>query len=1128
MSTISDGSGYGNGVDTSDPVCNELNKKSKTIRQMTKLINMPQALAINLKNLNSDAIGGLEGIAKLLHVDLDKGVETHTVDSRREIFGCNSLPTTPRKDFWTLFVDTFDDATLQILIVAAIVSLIIGIYDDPATGYVEGLAILAAVLIVSIVTAANDYQKESQFRELSAANDSVDVVVVRDGLHWQIPVEEIVVGDIVCVEAGDQIPCDGVLVRYDGLEVDESTLTGEPIDVDKDSKIDPFLLSGCTTIAGTAQYISIAVGRHSQWGIIKSRLEKEQEQTPLQEKLDEMAALIGYVGMGAAAATFCAMMFIKLVMKPAYLEDVTVFAHALNAFIIGVTIVVVAVPEGLPLAVTISLAFSTRKMLADQNLIRHLTACETMGNATNICSDKTGTLTQNRMTVVKGVFADTRNDDIQAHKTSKFKIPQKALNIILECIACCSTARIIHPTDSSATTPDGYEDTVDKAEDKKSASGMPAVVDNRPKIIGNKTEAALLLLAQSNWGNHDNIEKRRAEAAFGEEGGSRVFPFSSGRKRMTVLVCKEPEEVLAAREQELSTSTRSRASIFNSSRALVTNKSFEPTWTLYQKGAAEVILQNCTKYLDSSGEEKPLTDDKRATFEKIIRDYASGALRCVALAHRKDIIDATDESGALIDPATITLENCEKYLEKDLCLDAITGIADPLRPEVVGAVETCQNAGIFVRMVTGDNIDTAVAIAKQAGILTKGGRAMTGAEFRELTPAQLDEVLPSLQVLARSSPEDKHLLVQRLNGALMPENEEQWLEVHRNCDWETQRDKLLPGYKEEWAKSRDNGVGEVVGVTGDGTNDGPALKAADVGLSMGLSGTDVAKKASDIIIMDDNFASIVKAVLWGRSVFDNIRKFLQFQLTVNVVALTITFLAAVVGYNPPLNAVMMLWVNLIMDTMGALALGTEPPRPELLDRRPYRRDASLVSLPMWRNIFVQATYQLALMVFLLNAGPDMFGCEDGSTHHFTIIFNAFVFCQVFNEFNAREIGDRFDPLRSMVESPMFLLVIFFTVISQWFIVEFGGDFTQTQPLTWNEWKITIGFGFISIPVGFFMRLIPVSEDPHTFAGIERKGDKKPFRNWLRILVALLLPIISSIIYQLYWEVEELREHESED
>jgi P-type Ca2+ transporter type 2C len=402
-----------------------------------------------------------------------------------------------------------------------------------------------------------------------------------------------------------------------------------------------------------------------------------------------------------------------------------------------------------------------------------------------------------------------------------------------------------------------------------------------------------------------------------------------------------------------------------------------------------------------------------------------------------------------------------------------------------------------------------------------GGLSLTGEEFRKMTPAQLDEVLPKLQVLARSSPEDKHILVQRLNGGLMPETEAAWLEVHPGHNFEKEKDLLLPGYKEEWDRSR-GGVGEVVGVTGDGTNDGPALKAADVGLSMGLSGTDVAKKASDIIIMDDRFSSIVRAVLWGRSVYDNIRKFLQFQLTVNVVALTITFLSALVGYTPPLNAVMMLWVNLIMDTMGALALGTEPPTLELLDRRPYKRDSSLISRPMWRNILIQATYQLLLLMFLLNKGPQMYNCEDGSSHHFTIIFNAFVFCQVFNEFNAREIGDVFDPFNKLGKSPMFLLVIGFTCLAQWLIVEFGGDFTQTTPLTFSEWRSTMGYGAMSIPMGFIMRMIPVSEDPASFAGLPRKGVSKQDNYWLSALVVALLPFLAAIVYQLAYEVEELK------
>eukprot|EP00529_Nitzschia_sp_RCC80_P005794 CAMPEP_0113480756 /NCGR_PEP_ID=MMETSP0014_2-20120614/22045_1 /TAXON_ID=2857 /ORGANISM="Nitzschia sp." /LENGTH=1038 /DNA_ID=CAMNT_0000374207 /DNA_START=155 /DNA_END=3271 /DNA_ORIENTATION=- /assembly_acc=CAM_ASM_000159 len=1034
-----------------------LEDKAVSIRDFVKRINEPQALSNNLQQLQG--AGGIKTLLELLETDPDHGVDSTTVTKRRTAFGSNVLPSSPRKSFWQLFVDTFDDATLQILIVAAIVSLIIGIYDDPATGYVEGMAILAACLIVSVVTAINDYQKESQFRELSAANDEVDVLVIRSGKAMSIPVGDLVVGDLVCLEAGDAIPCDGVLVNYDGLEIDESALTGEPEDIDKGTENDPFLLSGCTANAGSGRFVAIAVGKNSQWGVIKSHLEKEQEETPLQEKLDGMAAMIGYVGMGAAAATFIAMMAIKIFVDPEYLRDVSVFKHALDAFIIGVTIVVVAVPEGLPLAVTISLAYSTKQMLYDQNLIRHLAACETMGNATNICSDKTGTLTENRMTVVRGVFADQAdNKCLDAPGISK-----AAKEVILEGISCCSTARVLPP----APPKEGDED---------------KVYDDRPQLIGSKTEAAMLLLAKSAWGDHDDVDQRRDDANFGKENESRLFPFSSSRKRMTVLV----------------------------------KKGRQNNFTLYHKGAAELILENCSTYLDSDGKEKKMTITKKKYFEGIIQEFAADALRCIALCHRKKI------QSIVKDVENVTLAETESELEKDMCLDALFGIADPLRSDVIDAVATCQRAGIFVRMVTGDNLETARAIAKQAGILTEDGVSMTGEAFRKLSPAALDEILPKLQVLARSSPEDKHILVQRLNGAVMPQSKEDWLEAHPGHNYEKERDLLLPGYKEEWEKS--HGVGEVVGVTGDGTNDGPALKAADVGLSMGLSGTDVAKNASDIIIMDDKFSSIVKAVLWGRSVFDNIRKFLQFQLTVNVVALTITFLSALVGYDPPLNAVMMLWVNLIMDTMGALALGTEPPKPELLDRRPYKRDASLISLPMWRNILIQATYQLSLLVYLLNKGPQLYHCEDGSTHHFTILFNAFVFCQVFNEFNAREIGDRFDPMGALGKSPMFLLVIAFTVVAQWAIVEYGGDFTQTTPLSTSEWRATVGYGAMSIPIGFIMRLVPVSEDPDSFAGLAGEDDGKPKQenHWLRFLFLSLLPFLAAIVYQLAWEVEELK------
>ncbi len=668
-----------------------------TVSASISKINQPQSLASNLSHYRSSSsstigigigIGSLPGLVALLHTSTTSGITASSAPARRRLYGSNSLPASPRDSWLDLFVSTFtDDECVQILMVAALVSLAVGMYDDPSTGYVEGMAILAACLIVSTVTATNDYQKETQFRDLSnESEDNVDILVIRDGTHVHLPVTDVVVGDLITIEAGDAIPCDGVLVRSDGLEMDESALTGEPIDVPKDIDSDPFVLSGCTVSAGTAQFVAIAVGRESQWGVIKAALEKEQDQTPLQEKLDAMANLIGKFGIGAAIATFVAMMVMKLYVQPSYLADVTVFSHALDAFIIGVTIVVVAVPEGLPLAVTISLAYSTKKMLADNNLIRHLQACETMGNATNICSDKTGTLTQNRMTVVRGVFANVVHDDIIMAPESggtigtgtvavDGSVSHAAKEIILQGIATCSTARIL-------------EKEPPQQHDGEDGNGNAnANANGTLHIVGNKTEGALLLLADSPF-FQDDYSTRRANANFGNPGGSRLFPFSSKNKRMSVLV-------------KNNTNTN-------------TNNDKDNDWTLYHKGAGEIVLQDCTSYLDADGSVQIMTDAKRQEFERTITSYASQALRCVALAHRRSI------DAIVHNPESVTADECRETCEKELTLDALVGIVDPLRPDVVDAVETCQKAGIFVRMVTGDNLETANAIAKQAGILTKG------------------------------------------------------------------------------------------------------------------------------------------------------------------------------------------------------------------------------------------------------------------------------------------------------------------------------------------------------------------------------------------------------------------------
>jgi len=449
-------------------------------------------------------------------------------------------------------------------------------------------------------------------------------------------------------------------------------------------------------------------------------------------------------------------------------------------------------------------------------------------------------------------------------------------------------------------------------------------------------------------------------------------------------------------------------------------------YNLHVKGASEQILSLCTSYLDASGTRQPIGGIKTQA-EAIIHEMASHGLRTIGIAFSE-----VGEQHDWTNPP-----------DNNLTLIGICGITDPVRLEVPQAVKSCQEAGITVRMLTGDNLETASVIAKECGILTPDGIAIEGPAFRRLTPQELDAIIPRLQVLARSSPQDKYRLVKRLRE-----------------------------------------LGEVVAVTGDGTNDAPQLKEADVGFAMGIAGTEVAKEASDIILLDDNFSSIVKAAQWGRNVFDSIRKFVQFQVTVNIVAVIIAFVGAVANGESPLKPVQMLWVNLIMDTLAALALATESPTPELLKRKPYGRYEGIITPAMWRNIIGQAIFQIFVLFLLLYQGHNIpqLGLPNDplawtAKHHIlhtTIIFNSFVFCQLFNEFNARKLGNEFNVLKGILSNRVFLLIMTFTVSVQFLIVQYGGEFTQTAPLSKQQWFFCVALGAFAIPWGALLRLIPVS------------------------------------------------------
>eukprot|EP01103_Thecamoeba_quadrilineata_P002746 TRINITY_DN12642_c0_g1_i1.p1 TRINITY_DN12642_c0_g1~~TRINITY_DN12642_c0_g1_i1.p1 ORF type:complete len:989 (-),score=241.99 TRINITY_DN12642_c0_g1_i1:45-3011(-) len=901
------------------------------------------------------ARGGVEGIAKLLYTDLRTGLTQSEQDQgfprRKENFGTNVLLTPPAKSLLRLMWEALGDRTLQILIVAAVVSIVLGlsIPEERKTGWIEGTAILLAVVIIVTVVSMNDYNKEKQFRKLSAVKDAQSIKVKRAGNDTLVSIFDLQVGDLVILENGDSIPADGMFVSGFDLSVDESSMTGESELVQKDQR-NNLLLSNTKVMEGSGLMLVLAVGMKTQWGIYKALLDRESENTPLQEKLETLAENIGKAGLGAAILTFIALVIVWVIriVQGQIVWSWGELSSIVDFVIISITIVVVAVPEGLPLAVTISLAYSMMKMMKDQNLVRHLAACETMGGATNICSDKTGTLTQNKMTVLQGWIAGKRFDVSNLPSFSR-----DVAHLFAEGLACNSTAYL----------------TVDST--------------GRTEYVGSKTECALLEFCKDKLG----IDWLLLRKSFPVE---RRYPFNSTNKEMSTLIRVDPAKC-----------------------------------RLHKKGAPELVIPTCSHVLNAAGQPIAMTESILNELKKVVEDMASDGLRTLILV-------CADK----YPPIDLDAPPTDRFI-----VVGIVGIKDPLRAEVPDAVDQCKRAGVFVRMVTGDNILTARHIATECGILDDHGIAIEGPKFRNMPTQKVIEMLPRLQVIARASPEDKMKLVQILQDQ-----------------------------------------GEVVASTGDGTNDAPQLKQADVGFAMGKAGTEVAKEASDIILLDDNFASIVKAIMWGRNVYDSIRKFLQFQLTVNIVAVAIAFIGAVSTGESPLSAVQMLWVNMIMDTMAALALATEQPTPALLERPPYGRFDNLISNRMWRQIIGQAVFQLILFCTILYAYdslwfifPRTLDLNSNDVKH-TIIFNTFVFAQLFNEINSRKLGDELNVFSGFFTNYIFVVVLVLSVVVQFLMVQFAGAWAQTTALNAQEWFVCVGLGFISLPIGILLRFIPVPAD----------------------------------------------------
>uniref|UniRef100_A0A8B9NEK0 Calcium-transporting ATPase n=1 Tax=Accipiter nisus TaxID=211598 RepID=A0A8B9NEK0_9AVES len=873
---------------------------------------------------------------------------------------------------------------------------------EAEAGWIEGAAILLSVICVVLVTAFNDWSKEKQFRGLqSRIEQEQKFTVVRGGQVIQIPVAEIVVGDIAQVKYGDLLPADGIFIQGNDLKIDESSLTGESDQVRKSVDKDPMLLSGTHVMEGSGRMLVTAVGVNSQTGIIftllgaggeeeekkdkkgkfhskmqdgnmensqnkakqqdgaaamemqplksaeggegddkdkkKSNMHKK-EKSVLQGKLTKLAVQIGKAGLVMSAITVIILVLYFaidtfVVNKKQWLPECTpvYVQYFVKFFIIGVTVLVVAVPEGLPLAVTISLAYSVKKMMKDNNLVRHLDACETMGNATAICSDKTGTLTTNRMTVVQAYVGDVHYKEVPDPDS----VPAKTLELLVNAIAINSayTTKILPP---------------------EKEGGLP-------RQVGNKTECGLLGFVLDLKQDYEPVRN-----LIPEEKLYKVYTFNSVRKSMSTVI-KMPDG----------------------------------SFRMYSKGASEIVLKKCSRILNAAGEPRIFRPrDRDEMVKKVIEPMACDGLRTICVAFR-DFNSSPEPDW-----------DNENDILSDLTCICVVGIEDPVRPEVPEAIRKCQRAGITVRMVTGDNINTARAIAIKCGIIHPGEDflCLEGKEFNrrirnekgEIEQERIDKIWPKLRVLARSSPTDKHTLVKGIIDSTQVEQR------------------------------------QVVAVTGDGTNDGPALKKADVGFAMGIAGTDVAKEASDIILTDDNFSSIVKAVMWGRNVYDSISKFLQFQLTVNIVAVIVAFTGACITQDSPLKAVQMLWVNLIMDTFASLALATEPPTEALLLRKPYGRNKPLISRTMMKNILGHAVYQLTLIFTLLFVGEKMFKIDSGRnaplhsppSEHYTIIFNTFVMMQLFNEINARKIHGERNVFDGIFRNPIFCTIVLGTFAIQ--------------------------------------------------------------------------------------------------
>lgn len=856
-----------------------------------------------------------------MNIDKNKriGLTDEQVKQSREQHGKNVLTSPQRTSLWKLYLDKYRDPIIQILLVAAFVSLILAFIEK---NFMETIGIFVAVFLATTVGFYFERDAAKKFNLLTALSEEQPVKVRRNGKVMEIPRHDVVVGDVVLVEVGDEVPADGELIVCNDLQINESTLTGEPV---TEKSLEGggdgayprnVILRSTMVMNGRGEFVVTAVGDATEIGkVAKKSTEQTSVETPLHMQLDKLAKMISKVGSVVSVAAFFIFLIHDILTNPAWGgKDYFYMAEiVLKYFMMAVTLIVMAVPEGLPMAITLSLALNMRRMLKSNNLVRKLHACETMGAVTVICTDKTGTLTQNKMQV----------------SALELKLGDEAL--LDTAIALNSTAEL-----------------------------------NDGKPIGNPTESALLLWLDAQGKDYEELRK--------QVNVLKQLPFSTERKMMATLAEVDGETYL------------------------------------FVKGAPEIVMKKCI-----------IEDRMQRQSVEELDEWQHKAMRTLAFAYKKI------EASIMRTSRTSTAEVVALLDANDLQLQAIAAIADPIRPDVPAAVQECRHAGIEVKVVTGDTAATALEIGKQIGVfedepenigadgsLTSLDQQMiTGEQWEALSDEEAYERAKDIRVMSRARPTDKQRLVAMLQKR-----------------------------------------GEVVAVTGDGTNDAPALHYAHVGLSLG-SGTSVAKEASDMTLLDDSFKSIANAVMWGRSLYRNLQRFLFFQLVVNVVALLLVLGGSVIGTEMPLTVTQILWVNLIMDTFAALALASLPPSHEVMKDKPRKASDFIINKSIGFGIlFCGIVFFLVMFALLVYCERRGKGGVD--VHELTMFFTTFVMIQFWNLFNAKALMSHHTAFRHFLKDKGMILVLVLVLVGQWIIVTFGGEMFRTTPLSLHEWLLIIG------------------------------------------------------------------------